>query len=173
MILYAFLFVCFVNNITIISSIISVKIQDNRSRPSCNEPSRSSSTTSGAGNTQDPRKKTSELKSIVDVMLSLHNLPAQMSSMFLTFQRSEWKLYIQIDIDPYVVFDFFFLFIQELLQWWQSPWRHLRNSWDADKCSYMTLLFTVCGCGESVLYHSLTLDKRRLVFTLDYCVLFV
>ncbi|XP_010754612.3 elongin A, like [Larimichthys crocea] len=36
----------------------SVKIQDNRSRPSCNEPSRSSSTTSGAGNTQDPRKKT-------------------------------------------------------------------------------------------------------------------
>lgn len=114
-ILYAFLFVCFVNNITIISSIISVKIQDNRSRPSCNEPSRSSSTTSGAGNTQDPRKKTSELKSIVDVMLSLHNLPAQMSSMFLTFSKVGMKA-IHTDIDPYVVFDFFFLFIQELLQ---------------------------------------------------------
>ncbi len=45
----------------VISSITSVKVQDNRSRPSCNEPSRSSSTSSGAANTQDPRKKTSEL----------------------------------------------------------------------------------------------------------------
>nr|XP_046258384.1 elongin A, like [Scatophagus argus] len=36
----------------------SIKVQDNRPRPSCIEPSRSSSTTSGAGNTQDPRKKT-------------------------------------------------------------------------------------------------------------------
>ncbi|KAA8583877.1 elongin A, like isoform X1 [Etheostoma spectabile] len=36
----------------------SVKVQDNRPRPSCNEPSRSSSTSSGASNTQDPRKKT-------------------------------------------------------------------------------------------------------------------
>ncbi|XP_070772690.1 elongin A, like [Enoplosus armatus] len=36
----------------------SVKVQDNRPRPSCNEPSRSSSTSSVAGNTQDPRKKT-------------------------------------------------------------------------------------------------------------------
>ncbi|XP_031159490.1 elongin A, like isoform X2 [Sander lucioperca] len=36
----------------------SVKVQDNRPRPSCNEPSRSSSTSSGATNTQDPRKKT-------------------------------------------------------------------------------------------------------------------
>ncbi|XP_031697637.1 elongin A, like [Anarrhichthys ocellatus] len=35
----------------------SVKVQDNRPRPS-NEPSRSSSTSSGAANTQDPRKKT-------------------------------------------------------------------------------------------------------------------
>ncbi|XP_033469801.1 elongin A, like isoform X1 [Epinephelus lanceolatus] len=34
----------------------SVKVQDNRPRPSCNEPSRSSSTSSS--NTQDPRKKT-------------------------------------------------------------------------------------------------------------------
>ncbi|XP_073337831.1 elongin A, like isoform X2 [Pagrus major] len=37
---------------------LSVKVQDNRSRPSCNEPSRFSSSSSGAGNTQDPRKKT-------------------------------------------------------------------------------------------------------------------
>ncbi|XP_035518867.1 elongin A, like isoform X2 [Morone saxatilis] len=36
----------------------SVKVQDNKPRPSCNEPSRSSSTSSGASNTQDPRKKT-------------------------------------------------------------------------------------------------------------------
>ncbi|XP_071336913.1 elongin A, like [Trachinotus anak] len=36
----------------------SVKVQDNRLRPSCNEPSRSSSSSSGGGNTQDPRKKT-------------------------------------------------------------------------------------------------------------------
>ncbi|XP_044070280.1 elongin A, like [Siniperca chuatsi] len=36
----------------------SVKVQDSRPRPSCNEPSRSSSTSSGAGNTQDTRKKT-------------------------------------------------------------------------------------------------------------------
>ncbi|KAK9541657.1 hypothetical protein VZT92_001684 [Zoarces viviparus] len=35
----------------------SVKVQDNRPRPS-NEPSRSSSASSGAANTQDPRKKT-------------------------------------------------------------------------------------------------------------------
>ncbi|XP_023122867.2 elongin A, like [Amphiprion ocellaris] len=36
----------------------SVKVQDNRSRASCNEPSRSSSTSSGGSNTQDARKKT-------------------------------------------------------------------------------------------------------------------
>ncbi|KAF3708307.1 Elongin-A [Channa argus] len=36
----------------------SVKVQDNRSRQSCNEPSRPSSTSSAASNTQDPRKKT-------------------------------------------------------------------------------------------------------------------
>ncbi|XP_047459175.1 elongin A, like [Mugil cephalus] len=37
----------------------SAKIQDNRSRPSCNEPSKSSSTSSaGSSNSQDPRKKT-------------------------------------------------------------------------------------------------------------------
>ncbi|XP_074502500.1 elongin A, like isoform X1 [Sebastes fasciatus] len=36
----------------------SVKVQDSRPSPSCNEPSRSSSTSSGAANTQDPRKKT-------------------------------------------------------------------------------------------------------------------
>ncbi|XP_039994318.1 elongin A, like isoform X2 [Xiphias gladius] len=36
----------------------SVKVQDNRLRPSCNEPSRSSSSSSGGSNTQDPRKKT-------------------------------------------------------------------------------------------------------------------
>ncbi|XP_019945410.2 elongin A, like isoform X1 [Paralichthys olivaceus] len=36
----------------------SVKVEDNRLRPSCNEPSRSSSSTSGGSNTQDPRKKT-------------------------------------------------------------------------------------------------------------------
>ncbi|XP_040906329.1 elongin A, like [Toxotes jaculatrix] len=36
----------------------SVKTQDNRLKPSCNEPSRSSSLTSGGGNAQDPRKKT-------------------------------------------------------------------------------------------------------------------
>ncbi|XP_026164679.1 elongin A, like [Mastacembelus armatus] len=36
----------------------SVKAQENRSKPSCNEPSRSSSTTSGSSNTQDSRKKT-------------------------------------------------------------------------------------------------------------------
>ncbi|KAM3606537.1 uncharacterized protein V6R79_018231 [Siganus canaliculatus] len=37
---------------------LSVKVPDSRSRQSCNEPSRSSSSTSGTGNTQDPRKKT-------------------------------------------------------------------------------------------------------------------
>ncbi|XP_008295826.1 elongin A, like [Stegastes partitus] len=36
----------------------SVKVQDHRSRAVCNEPSRSSSTSSGGSNTQDPRKKT-------------------------------------------------------------------------------------------------------------------
>ncbi|XP_069000914.1 elongin A, like [Embiotoca jacksoni] len=36
----------------------SVKVQDRQSRPSCNEPSRSSSGGSGGSNTQDPRKKT-------------------------------------------------------------------------------------------------------------------
>ncbi|XP_045926278.1 elongin A, like [Micropterus dolomieu] len=36
----------------------SVKVQDNRPRPSCNEPSRCSSTSSVASATQDPRKKT-------------------------------------------------------------------------------------------------------------------
>ncbi|XP_068183825.1 elongin A, like [Antennarius striatus] len=36
----------------------SVKIQDNRLRPSCNDPSRSITITSGGGNAQDPRKKT-------------------------------------------------------------------------------------------------------------------
>ncbi|XP_059215369.1 elongin A, like isoform X2 [Centropristis striata] len=36
----------------------SVKVQDNRPRPSSNEPSRSSSTSSVSNNTQDPRKKT-------------------------------------------------------------------------------------------------------------------
>ncbi|XP_028279643.1 elongin A, like [Parambassis ranga] len=36
----------------------SVKVQDNRPKPSCNESSRSSSTSSGGSNTQDPRKKT-------------------------------------------------------------------------------------------------------------------
>ncbi|XP_029305553.1 elongin A, like isoform X2 [Cottoperca gobio] len=36
---------------------LSVKVQDNRPRPSCIEPSRSSSS-SGSSNTQDPRKKT-------------------------------------------------------------------------------------------------------------------
>uniref|UniRef100_UPI0037E70EBD elongin A, like n=1 Tax=Semicossyphus pulcher TaxID=241346 RepID=UPI0037E70EBD len=36
----------------------SVKVQENRPRPSCDEPSRSSSSSSGAGNTQDLRKKT-------------------------------------------------------------------------------------------------------------------
>ncbi|XP_026209858.1 elongin A, like isoform X2 [Anabas testudineus] len=39
----------------------SVKAQDNRLRQSCNELSRSSSTSSGATNMQDPRKKTSKL----------------------------------------------------------------------------------------------------------------
>ncbi|XP_036980730.1 elongin A, like isoform X2 [Acanthopagrus latus] len=37
---------------------LSVMVQDNRSRPSCVESSRSGSSSSGAGNTQDPRKKT-------------------------------------------------------------------------------------------------------------------
>ncbi|KAK2824212.1 hypothetical protein Q5P01_021387 [Channa striata] len=36
----------------------SVKVQENRSKQSCNEPSRPSSTSSGASNIQDPRKKT-------------------------------------------------------------------------------------------------------------------
>ncbi|XP_060895608.1 elongin A, like [Labrus mixtus] len=36
----------------------SVKVQDVRPRTSCDEPSRPSSTSSGSGNTQDPRKKT-------------------------------------------------------------------------------------------------------------------
>uniref|UniRef100_A0A3B4VP57 Elongin A, like n=1 Tax=Seriola dumerili TaxID=41447 RepID=A0A3B4VP57_SERDU len=36
----------------------SIKVQDNRLRPSCNEPSRSSSSSSGGSSTPDPRKKT-------------------------------------------------------------------------------------------------------------------
>ncbi|XP_035027637.1 elongin A, like isoform X1 [Hippoglossus stenolepis] len=36
----------------------SVKVEDNRLRPSCNEPSRPSSSSSGGSTTQDPRKKT-------------------------------------------------------------------------------------------------------------------
>ncbi|XP_034057727.1 elongin A, like [Gymnodraco acuticeps] len=36
----------------------SVKVPDSRPKPSCNEPSRSSSSSSGPSNTQDPRKKT-------------------------------------------------------------------------------------------------------------------
>ncbi|AWP14106.1 putative transcription elongation factor B polypeptide 3-like [Scophthalmus maximus] len=36
----------------------SVKVEDSRLRPSCNEPSRSSGSSSGGSNAQDPRKKT-------------------------------------------------------------------------------------------------------------------
>lgn len=39
----------------------SVKVPDNRLRQSCNEQSRASTSAAGSGNTQDPRKKTSEL----------------------------------------------------------------------------------------------------------------
>lgn len=39
----------------------SVKVPDNRPRQSCSEQSRTSTSTAGSGNTQDPRKKTSEL----------------------------------------------------------------------------------------------------------------
>lgn len=103
---------CFVNNnsdqmmcFTIISSFTSVKVPDNRQRPSCNEPSRSSSTSSGAVNAQDPRKKTSELtKSIVDAVtvLQLSKLvKSACSDIYRAFlQKSEWKLYISNLCNP-------------------------------------------------------------------------
>lgn len=83
----------------------SVKGQENRSKSSCHEPIRSSSTSTGVSN--DARKKTSEFTR------------CKFTYRYILFSNS-----VQLCV---------FYVLQELLQWWQNHWKLLRSSWDGDE----------------------------------------
>uniref|UniRef100_A0A665X8N0 Elongin A, like n=1 Tax=Echeneis naucrates TaxID=173247 RepID=A0A665X8N0_ECHNA len=64
------------------------KVQDNKLKPSSNEPSRSSSSISGGNNMQDPRKKTSELtRGISGAVLTFSSLPPTLSCSLKVIMR--------------------------------------------------------------------------------------